>query len=453
MLGYLIAVLGEDVSRPGGPRTRGAQAGVTDWIGAAEAARRLGIKQASLYSYVSRGVLARRTGTDGRSSMFDPAEVEGLARRGRPRRETGAAELVIETSLTEIAGDRLWYRGLDATMLAAKRSFEEVASLLWTGSFAAAAGTPWRATSEAVAVGTAAQAALPPGTLPLERLQVIVPALAVTDPLRRQLEPPAVVAAARGLIAGLADCLPRAGSDVAAAAAAVVSNAAAGPDARAVSNAEACSSIAARLVTRLCPDPAQPGLTPVVQAALVLLADHELAASTLAARVAASVRADPYAVVATGLGALGGALHGGASLGAELMLGSASDPADVPRVVGELLRRGGRIPGFGHFVYKAGDPRSVHLLGMIRDLAPGSPRLAVADAVLAEARRRALPEPNIDFALAALADTAGMIQGAGEAVFAVARAAGWLAHALEEYERRAPIRPRGIYTGLPADVS
>jgi citrate synthase len=65
-------------------------------------------------------------------------------------------------------------------------------------------------------------------------------------------------------------------------------------------------------------------------------------------------------------------------------------------------------------------------------------------------RRRALPEPNIDFALAVLADVAGMISGAGEAVFAVARAAGWIAHALEEYARESPLRPRAVYTGPPA---
>ena len=410
----------------------GRRDGVTDWIGAAEAAQRLGIKQASLYSYVSRGVLTRRAGPDGRASLFDPDEVAALARRGRPRREPAAAELVIETSLTEIAGDRLWYRGLEATELAGTRTFEEVAGLLWTGSLAGPA-VPWRATNEAIAAGTAAQAALPAGTLALERLQVIVPALAATDPLRLQLDPPAVVAAARALIAGLVGCLPPAG---------------AGRRAGLVIPADR-QSIAARLATRLSPHPEQPGLTGAVQAALVLLADHELAASTLAARVAASVRADPYAVVATGLGAVGGALHGGASLGAELMLASARTPADAPHVVGDLLRRGERIPGFGHFVYQAGDPRSVCLLEMIRNLAPGSPRLAVADAVLAEARRRALPEPNIDFALAALADVAGLIRGAGEAVFAVARTAGWLAHALEEYARKTPIRPRGIYTGPP----
>jgi len=119
-------------------------------------------------------------------------------------------------------------------------------------------------------------------------------------------------------------------------------------------------------------------------------------------------------------------------------------------VVGELLRRGERVPGLGHFVYQAGDPRAVLLLDLIRKAAPDSDRMAVAEAVLAEARRRALPAPNIEFALAALSAVAGMTPGAGEAVFAVARTAGWLAHALEEYARATPIRPRGVYTGRTA---
>jgi citrate synthase len=162
------------------------------------------------------------------------------------------------------------------------------------------------------------------------------------------------------------------------------------------------------------------------------------------------MRADPYAVVATALGAMGGALHGGAALAAEVMLGSAASPDDVPRVVGDVLRRGERLPGFGHFVYTDGDPRANLLLHVTSELAADSPRLAVASAVLAEARRRALPEPNIEFALAALTSVAGMVRGAGEAIFAISRTAGWLAHALEEYERNIPIRPRGVYTGPPA---
>ncbi len=169
---------------------------------------------------------------------------------------------------------------------------------------------------------------------------------------------------------------------------------------------------------------------------MVLLADHELAASTLAARVAASMRADPYAVVATGLGAVGGALHGGASFGAEVMLRSAARPEEAARVVGDLLRRGERIPGFGHFVYRGSDPRAVLLMELLRQAATGSVRLAVADAVIAEARRRALPEPNIDFALAALATVAGMIPG------------GWGGRLRDRPDRRlARARARGVCQG------
>jgi citrate synthase len=441
---------------------------VTEWIGAAEAAERLGIKQASLYAYVSRGMLTRRRDADGRASMFDVEEIDQLARRGRPRRVGVAGELVIESELTEITSTTQRYRGYDATDLALRCSFQDVAMLLWTGLLPGSAATRsaqtqqtpagprdaapyrrrgdggtagtdlgwlalddarWSATPEALAAGRAAQAALPSGTLPLERIQVIVPALAVTDPFRLHLDRPAVVAAGKALIAGMTDALPP-----------VVPGS---PQDR----PDADDRIAARLAARLCSAPPSADLIRVISAALVLVADHELAASTLAARVAASMRADPYAVVSTGLGAMTGALHGGAALGAEVMLGSAESPADAPRVVGDVLRRGEKLPGFGHFVYRDGDPRANLLLRLIAGYAPRSERLAVASAVTAEARRRALPDPNIEFALAVLVGVAGMIRGAGEAMFAIGRTAGWLAHAMEEYERNIPIRPRSVYTG------
>jgi citrate synthase len=211
--------------------------------------------------------------------------------------------------------------------------------------------------------------------------------------------------------------------------------------------------VAERLWSRLCDRRPSPALRRALSAALVLLADHELAASTFAARVAASVRADPYAVVATGMGAMSGALHGGASLGAEALLAAASSPEDVPRVVGELLRRGEKVPGFGHFVYRAGDPRATLLLDLVRRAAPKSAQLAVAEAVLAEVRGKSLPAPNIDFAIATMARVAGMIRGSGEAVFAVARAAGWIAHALEAYAGPGPLRPRAVYTGRAAQAA
>ena len=414
---------------------------MADYLTAAEAARRLGVKPATLYAYVSRGVLSRVRAPDGRTSLFGAEEVEQLARRGRPRRPAGVADITVESAITEITGDSLRFRGLDATRLAVSRTFEEVAELLWTGEFPSGRESgrePWRARPAALAAGRAAQAALPAGILPLERLQVIVPAMAATDPLRLQLDRPAVIAAGRNIIAGMVDCLP---GDLTSAAA---------------------EPVAGRLWSRLYagnepgngPGNEQgrpaPGLMRALSAALVLLADHELAASTLAARAAASVRADPYAVVGTGLGAMSGALHGGASLGAETLMAAASGPEDVPRVVAELLRRGEKVPGFGHFVYRGGDPRAILLLDLVRRVAPKSRQLAVADAVFAEVRHKSLPEPNIDFAIATLVRVAGMVRGAGEAIFAVARTAGWIAHALEAYSGPGPLRPRAVYTGRPA---
>ena len=185
----------------------------------------------------------------------------------------------------------------------------------------------------------------------------------------------------------------------------------------------------------------------MLDAALVLLADHELAASTVAARVAASVRADPYAVVSAGLATVSGTLHGGASLGIEALLDEIDRPERAATVVGDRLRRGERLRGFGHRLYPDGDPRAGFLLARLRATAAGSPRMAVVDALLEATTRRGLPEPNVDLALAALAHVTAMTRGAAEAIFAVARTAGWIAHALEEYDRNTPIRPRAVYTG------
>ena len=313
----------------------------------------------------------------------------------------------------------------------------------------AAPPAPWQATPAALEVGRGAQAALPAGTLPLERLQVIVPAMATTDPLRLHLDPQAVCAAGRSIIAGLVDCLPPAAPAPDHPASDHPAPDHPASDHPAPDYPDPDYPIVDRLWSRLRGGRPSPALLRALSAALVLLADHELAASTLAARAAASVRADPYAVVQTGMAAVSGALHGGATLGAELMLAAASGPDDAPRVLGELLRRGEHIPGFGHFAYPAGDPRAVLLLGLVRRAAPKSGLLAVADAVLAEARRKSLPEPNIDFAVATLARVAGMIRGSGETIFAVARTAGWIAHALEAYAGPGPLRPRAVYTGRP----
>ncbi|RVX42901.1 citrate synthase [Nonomuraea polychroma] len=412
-----------------------------EWIDAATASERLGVKPATLYAYVSRGVLQRRHSDDGRRSLFSAEEIERLARRGRPRSQP--PELVIESAVTALGVDRHYYRGLDALELARTDDFETVADWLWTGDPGVLQGSrrsrpgpgsdavrpdarvvAWRCEAEALRAAVAAQRGLPDDLLPLDRLQVITTVLGASDSLRYQLDSASVADTGRRLIAGLVDALPE------------------------LSEPQG-DSIAERLWSRLCPHPAPPALLDAVSAALVLLADHELAASTLAARVAASAKADPYAVVLTGFGVLGGPLHGGASYGAERLLAEIAEPGQAARAIAERVRRGERIPGFGHSIYKNGDGRGGLLLDLVKEAAPGHERIAAGTAVLEEMRRRRLPERNVDFALAILAAVSGMVSGAGEAIFAVARVAGWLAHAMEEYERGSLLRLRASYTGPP----
>jgi citrate synthase len=418
-------------------------------LSSAEAASRLGVKPATLYAYVSRGLLRSQRAPDGRSTTFDPAEVERLARRGRrrgrldppgaappsgPPRRPGAGEVAFTSELTSIDGGVLRYRGLDATELAGRYSYEQVAGWLWTGRLEG--WTRWRAEASAVAAAAGCQAALPAGTLPLDRLRVAAAALAAADELRFELRPEAVVTTGRALVAGLVDALP----ELSPPAAGTASGAGRLP----------AAAVAARLWRRLCAAPPGPGMLDALDVALVLAADHELAASAVAARVAASVQADPYAVVGAGLGAVSGALHGGLSLAAETLLAEIGTPERARRVIGDRLRWGEQVPGLGHSLYPDGDPRATCLLGWLGRAAAGSDRLAVVEAVVDAVGRRRLPAPNVDFALAALAYVAGMTRGAAETVFALGRTAGWLAHALEEYRRRTPVRPRATYTGPPA---
>jgi len=397
--------------------------GTDSWIDAAAAADKLGVKPATLYSYVSRGLLHPRRQGNGRRSLFDAAEVESLRRRAHPDRDE--RQLAFLSAVTALGDDRPYYRGRDALGLAAAAHFEDVATWLWTGVDPGSDDTPvWASLQPGVGAATQAQSALPDGVLPLDRLQLIVTTLAVTDPMRFNLDTAAVVATGRALIAGMVDALPALS--------------------RRRRNGD---TIADRLWPKLTAAAPDPALVRVLEAALIVLADHELAASTVAARVAASVKADPYAVVSAAIGVVGGAMHGGASLGAERMLAQVRTPTDAPRVIGDRLRNGERIPGAGHAVYRHGDARGVLLLELLREAVPGHPVLAAADAVLAELHARGLPHPNVDFSLAAFTTVAKMQLGAGEAIFAIARTVGWLAHALEEYERPSPLRPRAVYVG------
>ncbi|MFI5490058.1 citrate synthase [Micromonospora echinaurantiaca] len=386
----------------------------------AEVAHRLRIKPETVYAYVSRGLLDRVKVPGERVSRFRLADVERLAARTQATRPERDAAPAMRTATTLIAYGRLHYRGLDAAALAPVTAFEEVAQWLWTGERRHAAFT---ASPETLERARRASEHLPAQARVFDRLPVIVAVAAAMDPLRFDLAPATVTALAPGLLSTMVDALPQVGE--------------APPD----------GGLATRLWSRLTGTPAYPDGVRALNAALVLLADHDLAASTIAVRVAASTRAHPYAAVLAGLGALDGPMHGAIGASVHRFIEAALRDG-APAAIAEWLRTGG-LPGFGHPRYPDGDPRGAALLDLVTALPiEGALRRTVDDLVATAARRGALP--NVDFAVAALAHATGMGPGAAEVIFAVARTAGWIAHVVEEYAQPSNrFRWSSGYTGPP----
>jgi citrate synthase len=373
------------------------------WLTREQALALLGTKPQSLYASVSRGrVRARPDPADPRRSLYARDDVMRLAaRHGAGRRQSLAiaseairwGDPVLDSAVTTIAGERLFYRGVDAIALAGTASLEIVAARLWQ--------------AEAVRFDVADGAAVggPPS---LERAFA-----ALAGPAARGLPvlgraPSSLLPEAAGLVATLASAFGAAGG-------------------------------AAPLHARLAVGWGVPGARETLRRGLVLLADHELNASTFAARVAASTGASLAAALLCGLATLTGPLHGAASGGIAALV-AAAEQVGARAAARSWLAQGRPLPGFGHRLYPGGDPRAPALL---HDLMLPPAYAAVADA----ARELAGEAPNVDFALAAVAEIHRLPPGAPLALFAIARSVGWLAHAMEQARSGTLIRPRARYVG------
>jgi citrate synthase len=413
-------------------------------IDAEAAARRMGVKVSTIYAYVSRGMLTRHVGTDGRRSWFDTRDVEALAVRGRPRQasQRGAMSLVIETALTSIESNGVRFRGRAAAELATTRTFEEVAELLWRGEGALDDAHVWPVLNarrvDARSTDRSPKRPAGDGRSLLGCIRAEVGRHA--DSGEHQdgpLDADEVAMSGRRLIADVVQALPYLGD---------------GRAARLVltDRSPIRSTTAGALWPRLTTRRATPSRIALVNAVLVLMADHEIAASTLAVRVAASTHANPAAAVCAGLGAFSGPLHGGASAGVRLLLLRASDVGPA-MAVSEFLAAGKRLPGFGHRVYPGVDPRAAVLFDLLRASDLPQRDVRIAEDVWRIAADRIGRQPNVDFALATLALAADMTGDASEALMCIARLAGWLAHVIEEYdERPLRFRPRAAYVGVRA---
>jgi citrate synthase len=381
---------------------------MTTFVSASEAARLLGVTKPTLYAYVSRGIVDRRTAADGRTSLYARDAVEQLAARrrrgGQPEHPT--IDVEIASAITDVQDEGVTYRGHDAAELAVAASFEQVSELLFSGTL------------------PAEQPRWPVDRAALARCRAALDACGITTPVTQL-----AIAAALLAQSHAGDGAPDAARRLLAIAPALLGGPVAG------------AGIAPRLARAWRRRPT-PELVTAISRALVLLADHELATSTLAVRVACSVRADPYSAIAAGLHVVSGPLHGGASAQVTRLLDDAAAHGAAAAVDRYRSQRR-RLPGFGHSVYRNDDPRMRPLLDAVRRLPDRHRRLAVVDAVLAEAGRAVGKHPNVDYAL-------GSLMFVGElpddcALFAVARIAGWAAHYDEELSER-PVRYRGLST-------
>ncbi|MBA4537102.1 citrate synthase [Bacillus aquiflavi] len=184
--------------------------------------------------------------------------------------------------------------------------------------------------------------------------------------------------------------------------------------------------------------------------ALVLHADHELNASTFTARVCVATLSDVYSGITSAIGALKGPLHGGANEAVMKMLSEIGSLENVEPYVREKLNNREKIMGFGHRVYRKGDPRAKHLRIMSEKLTKltGEPHWyemsrKIESIVTGEKK---LP-PNVDFYSASVYHSLGIDHDLFTPIFAVSRVSGWLAHILEQYDNNRLIRPRAEYTG------
>jgi citrate synthase len=374
-----------------------------DWITAPEALDRLKVRPQTLYAYVSRRRIETRPDpADPRRSLYRAADVAALTTRkarGRKASDVAAAAIafgdpVLASGISTVAHGRLYYRGRDAVRLAGTETLEATARLLRGGHGAALKGMD-RAPSQGADFRARAFAALG------SRAAVDLPMLG-RNPL-------ALAAEAGGLLQVLVD--------------AGVGDVGEGPAHVRLARAWNVGDDAADLIRRI----------------LVLAADHELNASTFAARVAASTGASLAASLLAGFCALTGPRHGMAAEALRRLLEEAGRDG-AAEAVRRRLAEGRPIPGFGHPLYPEGDPRAAAILACV------TPTPALA-ALAREVEAVGGEKPNIDFALVAAAEAYGLPPDAPFVLFAVGRAAGWIAHAIEQAGTPGVIRPRARYVG------
>jgi citrate synthase len=395
---------------------------------AQEAAEALGVTRATLYAYTSRGQLRSEPAPgQSRERRYYKEDIERLRERKEARRDPAKAAArglhwgspVLESSITLIHDGTLYYRGQDSLKLAQEKTLEEVAELLW----AAEPAERGRLFAQPRVLSPGQMARLRAYTKdgPLSLLQAALPLGGAVDLASYDLRPEQVRLTGARIVRMLTTVIVGRRSET-----------------------------PIHLALQAVWAPKKPAASEAIRMALVLCADHELNVSAFVARCAASAGASPYDVVSAALATLKGHRHGGATERLSALFAEVGKPERSRAVVANRLRRGESLPGFGHPLYPAGDPRAALLLKTAE--AAGNKeawrlvrRLARAGAELLQSR------PNLDFGLVAVARTYKLPEHAPLVLFALGRTIGWIGHAIEQYASGSLIRPRARYTGPPPE--
>jgi citrate synthase len=347
------------------------------------------------------------------------------------------------SSICFIDGERgvLAYRGIDIHELADNSTFEETCYLLWFGKLPSRAEL--KELRERMSEERKLDASIihrlnlaPKHALPMDVLRTIVSALSFYDPEEKNNDRAANIHKAIRLTSQIAMVVAaydriRKGKPVVE------------PD-RSLSHA-------ANFLLMLNGTPPSKTAERALDIALILHADHELNASTFAARVTAATLSDMHSAVTSAIGALKGPLHGGANEAVfKILMEIDRDGADPVEYVKGMLGQKKKVPGFGHRVYHTEDPRATHLRTMSRDLgtSSGNPKWfeysrKIEEFIKADKRLNA----NVDFYSASTYHTLGIDVDLFTPVFAVSRISGWTAHVIEQLDDNRLIRPRADYIG------
>ncbi len=351
--------------------------------------------------------------------------------------------IAANSAICDIIGPegKLTYRGIDIHDLARSSSFEETTFLLWFGTL------PSPAALQRFSADLASHRKLPDEILrlmkdfprsatPMDALRTAMSALAFYDAQAHDSSEEANVAKALRVTAQTATIV------------AACEQIRHGREPVVPSSQGSHAENFLRMLFNAEPDPLS---VRAMDLALILHADHELNASTFAARVTAATLADMYSAIVSAIGALAGPLHGGANEQVMKMLQAIGDPSGAEAYVTQTLQAHKKISGFGHRVYRTEDPRATHLRKMSKELGEHAGNLRwydisrkVEEVVMQQKHLYA----NVDFYSASCYFTMGIPIDMFTPVFATSRVAGWTAHILEQYHDNRLIRPRAEYIGL-----